>query len=292
VHAYWDDFWALRGLRDAALIAETLNEHVQAVRIAAVRDGLRESLYASIGRTMTERSIDYVPGSVEWADFDPTATANAISLLDELHNLPRAALERTFDIYLEGFRKRARNEIDWNNYTAYEVRIIGALVQLGRRADANELAAFLLDDRRPRVWNQWPEISWRDPQSPGHLGDLPHCWIGAEYMLAFRTMLVFEREADRTLVIGAGVPAEWLDGEGITVQDLPTYYGMLSFTLRRSSTNEVTLTLAGDVDAAIVVRPPLRSALRSVEIDGQAIDSFDAESAWFSAAPATVLLRT
>lgn len=114
------------------------------------------------------------------------------------------------------------------------MRIVGALVQLGRRDDANELAAFLLTDRRPRPWNQWPEIAWRDPASPGHIGDVPHSWIGAEYMLAFRSMLVFEREAERALVIGAGVPAQWLEGDGIAVVNLPTYFGPVSFP--RSST--------------------------------------------------------
>src|SRR5690606_20970867 len=125
--------------------------------------------------------------------------------------MPRAVLDATFAEYLAGFRRRVRNEIDWANYTAYEVRIVGALVCLGERASAAELAAFLLDDRRPAPWNQWPEISWRDPRSPGHVGDVPHAWIAAEYMLAVRTMLAYERMADEALVLAAGVPAEWLD---------------------------------------------------------------------------------
>lgn len=291
VHAYWDDFWAVRGLRDAAAMAAALGDEAQSRRIASLAAALRDALHASIDRTIAERRIDYVPGSVEWADFDPTATAIAIALLDEHDHLPRAALQRTFDIYLEGFRKRRRNEIDWNNYSAYEVRIIGALVQLGRRADANELAAFLIGDRRPPVWNQWPEISWRDPTSPGHIGDLPHCWIGAEYMLAFRSMLVFEREAQGELVIGAGVPAAWLDGDGVTVADMPTYYGTIGFTLRRSAPNELTLHLSGDVRARLVVRPPLPSPLKSVQVDGRPTPAFDADSVTLTSCPANVILR-
>ena len=90
----------------------------------------------------------------------------------------------------------ARGEIDWNNYSAYEIRILGALVRLGRRADAHELLEFFLADRRPQPWNQWPEISWRDPRSPGHLGDVPHAWIGAEYVLAVLGMFAYERPGD------------------------------------------------------------------------------------------------
>lgn len=174
VHAYWDDFWALRGLKDAAAIADIVGDQGQTLRLATLRDSFQETLYASIRATMTERHIDYIPGSVEWADFDPTATANAIALLDELQNVPEAAINRTFDEYLSGFRGRRTGKIDWANYTPYEIRIIGALVRLGKRHSAHELAKFFMADRRPAPWNQWTEIAWRDPKSPGHIGDMPH----------------------------------------------------------------------------------------------------------------------
>ena len=152
----------------------------EARRLAALRDELGSCLYASIETTIAQRGLAYVPGSVEWADFDATATATALTTTDAAERLPPAALAFSYDEYLRGFRKRRDGEIDWNNYTAYEIRILGALVRLGRVDEAHELLDFFLADRRPRAWNQWPEISWRDPRSPGHLGDVPHTWIGAE----------------------------------------------------------------------------------------------------------------
>jgi hypothetical protein len=159
VHAYWDDFWALRGLRDAAELARALGDAADAGRIEAVRHALHRALYESIETTIATRALSYVPGSVEWADFDPSATATAITTTDAAQRLPAAALARTFDEYLLGLRRRRTGEIDWNNYSAYELRILGALVRLGRRDDAHELLAFFLGDRRPQPWNQWPEIS-------------------------------------------------------------------------------------------------------------------------------------
>ena len=38
------------------------------------------------------RALSYVPGSVEWADFDPAATATAITTTDAPQRLPAAAL--------------------------------------------------------------------------------------------------------------------------------------------------------------------------------------------------------
>ena len=294
VHSYWDDFWALQGYRDAAAMAAILGADEEARRLAAIGNVFRAALRASVECTIADRGIDYVPGSVEWADFDPTATANAVALLGGGDDLPRAALGRTFDEYLAGFRRRRRGEIDWNNYSAYEIRIVGALVQLDRRDDAAELMEFLMGDRRPRAWNQWPEISWRDPRSPGHLGDVPHTWIGAEYILAFRSMLAYERAADRSLVLAAGVPASWLDAGAVGVTGLPTYYGTLDLHLHRDGAGTLVVSVGGDLavpPGGIVLRPPLSRRLVSVEVNGRAVTPFDADGVTILACPARVILR-
>jgi hypothetical protein len=46
-------------------------------------------------------------------------------------------------------------------------------------------------------------------------------------------MLAYEREEDESLVLGAGVPLEWLRAHGITVRNLSTHYGPLSFTMQQ-----------------------------------------------------------
>jgi hypothetical protein len=295
VHSYWDDFWALRGLRDAASMAQVLDDGTRARQIAALRDSFRETMRQSILATMTDRGIAYVPGSVEWADIDPAATANAIGLLEEADILPAAAVERTFDEYLSDFRKRRTGEVDWSKYSAYEIRIIGALVRLGRRRDAFELAQFFLADRRPPAWNQWPEISWRDPRSPGHIGDVPHTWIAAEFMLAFRSMLAFEREADGSLVLAAGIPDEWLELDGgIRVTGLPTWHGTLSYTMKRDAEAiELDVALTGDSrmpPGGIVVQPPGDTPLRGVVVNGEPSARFTGTEAALDRLPAKVRL--
>jgi hypothetical protein len=292
VHSFWDDFWAVRALGDAAMLARELGDAAEARRLTVLRDAFRESVRTSLALTIAERKIDYVPGSVEWADFDPTATSNAISLLGETPTMPRDALAWTFAEYMRGFRRRVRNEIDWNNYTAYEVRIVGALVHLGDRDGANELADFLLSDRRPLAWNQWPEISWRDPRSPGHIGDVPHAWIGAEYVLSFRTMLAYERVDDDALVVAAGVPATWLDEGEVAVRSFRTYWGTLAYTIRRLPDGSIALSLRGDVTppGGIVLRPPVPGPLVAVEVDGRA-HAFDPAGITLRTSPADVVLR-
>lgn len=273
VHAYWDDFWALRGLKDAVAMAEALGYGEEAARLAARREEFCRHLYLSLDRVIAERGIDFVPGSVEFADFDPAATAIALTPVDEAHRLPQAAINRTFDRYLTGFRERASGKVDWNNYSAYEIRIVGALIRLGRRADALELLDFLLDDRRIKPWNQWPEISWRDPEGPSFIGDLPHTWISGEYILSVRSLFAYEREADESLVIAAGIADEWLaDGFEVAVENLPTWYGKLSYSVQYEDDKRLRLKLSGELvlpPGGIVVSLP-RPA-RQVEVDGRAI---------------------
>jgi hypothetical protein len=294
VHAYWDDFWALRGIADAAELARALGDEPEAARLAALHDAFRANVYDSIEATIAARGLDYVPGSVEWADFDPTATATAIATTDAAERLPPAALAWTFDEYLRGLRRRRAGEIDWNNYSAYEIRILGALVRLGRRADAHELLAFFLADRRPLAWNQWPEISWRDPRSPGHLGDVPHSWIGAEYVLALLGMFAHERAADGSLVLAAGVSDAWLDAGEVGVESLPTWWGPLGYTLRRSGSAALRLDLSAGLrvpPGGIVLRPPLPRPLAGVELDGAPSSDFAADGLTLRRCPASVVMR-
>ena len=295
VHAYWDDFWALRGFKDAAEMAGILGEADQAQRIAALRDAFQRDLHASLNLVIREHHLDFVPGSVELLDFDPAATAIALTVADELHRLPHPAIEQTFEKYLNGFRARARGDTPWVNYSAYEIRIIGALVRMGRRREAHELLDFFLADRRIRPWNQWPEISWRDPQGPSFIGDMPHSWIGAEYILAVRSLFAYEREADRSLVIAAGIREDWLDdGAEVQVRDLPTQWGRLGYRLRRETEDSCRLALSGDLSippGGLLIMPPLPRPLLEVRINGEPDAAFGADWVRCGLCPAELLLR-
>jgi hypothetical protein len=174
------------------------------------------------------------------------------------------------------------------NYTPYEIRIIGALVRLGRREAALELLRFFLSDRRPPPWNQWPEIAWRDHKTPAHVGDLPHTWIAAEYVLAVRSLFAYELEARRSLVLAAGLAPEWLEGAGVEVKAMPTLYGALSYSLRRIDARTLRFDIA-KIDAPLILRPPLDSPPRSVLINGAAVAPTAGDSVTVANTPAEVI---
>ncbi len=266
VHSYWDDFWGVRGLEAAAEMADALDRPDDAKRWRDEAMAFLSDVRHSLDRVIAEHSLAYIPGSVEWADFDPTATANAIAQLDFADDLPAGPLHEMLETYLEGFRRKHRGEVQWLNYTAYEIRIIGAFVRIGKREEANELLEFFLSDRRPVEWNQWPEITWRDPRSPGHLGDVPHTWIAAEYMLALVSMIASEREASEKMVLASGLPWSWIAEEnGFSVRGLVTRYGKLDFQISISETRCITFDIGDGISlppGGLFVAPPLPPGLK------------------------------
>ena len=294
VHSYWDDFFALRGLKDAAALAVVVGDDEHATKFAALRDAFRESVYASIVRTVADHGIDYIPGSVELGDFDPTSTAIAVVPGGEVGNLPEPALTRTFDRYWDEFAKRKDGGGDWDAYTPYEIRNIGTFVQLGQRERALALLDWFLADRRPVGWNEWAEIAWRDAAAPRFIGDMPHTWVGAGYIRSVRSMFAYERESDDALVLAAGVAAAWLREEpGVVVKRLPTHYGVLNYTLRADGPDTVRLRLSGDLTVPpgkIVVSSPLGRPIRSLKVNGKPVDTFTADAAVVAECPADVVL--
>jgi len=279
VHSYWDDFWGIRGLMDAAAAATELGQTDDARRFTRAADDLRLATQASIREVIRSRQLNFVPGSVEWADFDPTATANALDLFADTAGLPEEPLRAMFGQFVTDSRKRHRGDVPWKNYTAYEIRIVGALVRLGWRAEAQEFLEFYLSDRRPRTWNQWPEISWRDPRSPGHLGDVPHTWIGAEYMLVFTSLFAYERESDSSLVVAAGIPETWVTPKGLAVRGLATWHGRLNLKLKRRG-GALEIEIGGELrmpPGGIVLRPPCPGPIQSVDVDGRGFTRFTAD---------------
>ncbi len=277
VHSYWDDFWGVRGLEAAADLAEAVGMSADAARWKQEAGCFQDDLLRSLDKVIANKKLAYIPGSVEWADFDPTATSNAIAMLDFADALPEGPLHAMLETYLDGFRRKHRGEMQWNNYTAYEIRIIGAFVRLGKREIANELLEFFLSDRRPREWNQWPEITWRDPLSPGHLGDVPHTWIAAEYLLALASMVAAERESSASLVLASGMPWTWISEEsGFSVSQLPTRYGPLDFRIHAISDDVIHIEIAETISlppGGLWITPPLPEGKRIVSVTSAGGDS-------------------
>jgi len=271
-YSYWDDFWGLLGYRDAAFIADTLGDTVAAARIRAAEAEFKADIMASIETTARVHGIDWIAGAADRGDFDATSTTIGLSPAGLIDDLPRDLLKGTFDKWWENFTARQENRQAWKDYTPYELRNVGALVRLGRRDEALRALDFYFADVRPRAWNGWAEVVGRDEREPRFIGDMPHAWISSDYIRSALDLLVYERDRDHALVLAAGVPTEWLEGEGVGVTHVRTAYGPLTYNLRAERGGYV-LTLDGAVTPPggfVVQWPAGETPLGQVRIDGRA----------------------
>jgi hypothetical protein len=270
MHSYWDNFWALRGYKDAVEIARALGRDADAERMAKARDQFRADLAASLRAATRRHGIDYLPGAAELGDFDPTSTTIALAPGGEQDWLPRDLLENTFERYWREFEQRRDGQREWKDYTPYEWRNVAAFVRLGWRERAWQAAEYFFRDRRPLEWNQWAEVVSRTPRTPFFVGDLPHAWVASDFLRSALDMFAYARERDDSLVLAAGVPVDWLDGEGIAIEGLYTPHGRLGYALRRAG-NELRLDVAADAglpSGGLVLPWPYKGVPGAASIDG------------------------
>ena len=291
MHSYWDDFFVLRGFKDAALMAAILGDDRRKTEYDCLTNDFRRILLESIIRTMTNHGIDYIPGSVELGDFDPASTSIALYPVDEQRYIPGKTLRATFDRYFKFAKERASGNPAWTAFTPYEIRIIGSLIFLGMKERAHILLDWFFYHQRPTGWNQWAEVVWRDPARAQFIGDMPHTWVGSDFINATRAMLVYEQEEDSTLVVGAGIREAWLtEKDSVWVDSLRTYYGSFGYSMtRHGDTVWVELRPQKDfVPKAIILPSPMDEPLRTVLVNGQALPSLPEGAVRLDTAPVVV----
>lgn len=271
MHSYWDNFFVLKGLKDAAAAAAALGLRTDAARYDSLAKAFRTDLYASIALAMKNRKVDYVPGCVEKGDFDATSTSIALFPNGEMNHVPQPAYQRTFDRYYDWFMQRAKGELTWDAYTPYEVRNVGTYVYLGQKQRAHDVLEFLMKDQRPRGWNHWAEVVANGYRTVRFIGDMPHTWVGSDYVNAVRAMFVYEIDDDHTVVLGAGLKDAWVK-EGLSVRGLPTHYGTVSYTIAPQSGGVVSVRVTGTIDASrtplLVPSSLLSTGLKSAAVNG------------------------
>ena len=231
-YSYWDDFWALRGIEDAAALAQELGDAASATRLGGQRDELTRELRASLEATAAAFGIDFIAGAADLGDFDATSTTIAVAPGVSPAALPEELLVATFERYWKEHVARRDGAKPWNDYTPYELRVPGTFVRLGQRQRAEEALAFFFADRRPAAWNQWAEVVGREARKPRFIGDMPHAWVHSDYARSALDLFAYERPEDQAMVLGAGIPMTWLADGGVSIGKLPTPWGPLGYSLK------------------------------------------------------------
>jgi hypothetical protein len=157
----------------------------------------------------------------------------AVFPCEEYEHLPQPQGGSTFEKYFNETLIPRSKSLGKASFTPYELRNASAFLWMGDKEKALGVLKYFLNVKRPRSWNHWAEVVFGEYRHPQYLGDMPHTWIGAEYILAVRNLFVYEKEDQ--LILGAGIPQDWVrSGHGVRVNTLPTYFGEISYSIRKT----------------------------------------------------------
>ncbi len=288
----WDDYWALKGWKDAQLLAKIANREDVIPWMKEEENNFRKCLLEDIKLLQSEKNIKYIPASIGLAEFDAISLSIALFPTFEYRYLDRDQINYSLNKYYnDEFLKRLRKGAP-TTYIPYEIRGAHAFLILGEGDKALEMIRYFLKDLRPKEWNHWSEVVPADSSAPVYVGDMPHSWIGAIYINAVRSMFVYEE--NHTLILGSGIDEKWLKREdGISIKNLPTYFGKINYSVKRRG-DSLKINIWGDVlpDEGFVFRSPfLNKKIKEVIINNKPWDRFSEREIFFSTLPAEIMVN-
>lgn len=275
-HHYFDDFWAIAGLRAAADAATQLGHADDAARFTAQAERLQAAVQSSATATMARAGTDFIPNGPE--DTASSAAARGTTALlwpGRLAGFDPALVRASFQRYYERFVQPQRGGFAHYEGTLWPfggLELAHGFLFLGMRRPLWEVVDWTLDHQTlPGAF------AWADAVDPrgGSLavGDMPHGWVAAEYVNLLRDMLLYE-DGDRVR-LASGVLQRWLDGgRSIEVANAPTYFGRVGYRLRAlggapPEAVELTLTGAARPPGGFLLDLPLDRRPTRATVDGR-----------------------
>ena len=252
-HLYLDDWWSLVGLKAGISAAKELGEPGDVAWLQAEYDDLRAALWRSIDRVMAREGVPFMPAfadhwpaseraidhdhrllggtQIAWAHRPAVCPGEALGV-----DIPRDLFRKSYQHYWRDANRLSAYDGAWfveyeKVFWGYNVLLARPMVCLGLREIALRNIEWSL--KHPSCPGAWMEAMKSRPNSEGLyeldegiVGDVPHGWTAAHYVLLLRDMLI--REQGDQLALLACVPDTWLaPGQKIEVLHAPTFFGTL-----------------------------------------------------------------
>ncbi|OQW90786.1 MAG: hypothetical protein BWK78_06190 [Thiotrichaceae bacterium IS1] len=310
---YWDDFWGMAGLYEAAKLAERIGAN-EVGEIWSAYHSLKQATANSIRWVLSEQArrgywetfIPTGPGDVGRLDstvigilayFHPCRLYMGSKLGDDIDLAARMTLETIWGHFIDsgGFR----HDSAWNCYGPYlTLQLAHAFLLIGDKKRMDICLNWCVEvayskiSRYPST-ESWEVIQggWNEqhcypiskdfkefPAGSWYMGDIPHGWACAEFMMLLRDILFFEADEDGEphIYIAPGVMPHWFQqDEPIEVSDATTIFGNLfGYKLEHKlSTQSVAIQITQHPTENITYRfpCPFGSRIKSVSLDGKLV---------------------
>ena len=269
---YWDNFWSLRGLLDAAQLLNIAGEQEAAADASRWAASLRADLEASTALVARRLGLGrpVIPAGPR-RRVDPAMIGSLVAAWPlGLLAADDPAIVATADVLRERFciGPAFYQGISHTGYGTY-LTLQLAFVELACGDErALERLEWMLGAATATF--TWPEAI-HPLLAGGCMGDGHHGWAAADFLSLVRCLLI--REVDHGLALCAMLPSAWR-GRDLAVERAPTHHGLVSFWLRWRQA-EVLLTWQIEPhDDGVPVRltaPALDPVWSSSERSGEAL---------------------
>lgn len=236
---YWDDFWAVAGLRSAAELLGRLGDSVTAEKFVGGANEMMAAIRRSLEQTASRRRIPGIPAAPQ-RRMDAGAVGSIVGgyPLQLLPTDDEGLLATTRFLqeqcFVDGgfFQDMIHSGI--NPYLTLQIAQV--LLRAGEPGWFS-LVETVAELASPT--GQWPEAI--HPRTLGGcMGDGQHVWAAAEWVMAMRN--AFVREEGDSLILASGIPSRWLESDRpVSLASAPTSWGDVTVTVNRSGENvEIT----------------------------------------------------
>lgn len=235
---YWDDFWGVAGLRSAAAMMEMIGDTENRTMFSVEADKFWQAIERTLEQVKERLGQKIIPAS-PYRRMDAGAIGSlSVGYPLQLCSCNDSSLLNTVDFLLANcmldngfFQDMIHSGI--NPYLTLHMAQV-----LLRAGDTRYLALMERVAELATPTGQWPEAI--HPRTLGGcMGDGQHAWAAAEWLMMVRNCFV--REEGDSLIIGSGVPENWLrDIKPITFGPAPTTFGTIWLSIVRQPSEAVS----------------------------------------------------
>ncbi len=262
-YLYVDDWWAMIGLKAAYESAQILGKADDAKWMKAEYESLHSATIASIEKSMKKNGLPFMPGFADYwpkemriKDMDHRIlgdTQMAWAHRPALFPGENMGIPVPMELFKDSYGQYWKNAGKFSGYDGgwfveyeqlfwgYNFKLAHPLIYLGMEDVALKSIEWGIEHQScPGGWMEAMPTKVNSKGlreiTEGIVGDVPHGWSAAHYILLLRDMLL--REDGDKLVLLSCIPDSWLDdGKVIEIKNAPTYFGKVSFRVESSRAN-------------------------------------------------------
>ncbi len=232
---YWDDFWAVAGLKAAAFLCTAYKDNERGVYFEGESNALLESINQSLKKVDDRLRRPAIPASpyrrLDTGAIGSLAASYPLRIFGP--NDPRVLDTADFlmkNCLVHGGFFHGMTHSGINPYLTLHLAQV-----LLRAGDPRYFGLMSAVAKLASPTGQWPE-SVHPNTGGGCMGDGQHVWAAAEWVLMIRNCFV--REEDEGLILCSGIPQIWLDKKQmVTFGPAPTSFGDIQISIKPHGEN-------------------------------------------------------